>query len=672
MPIPPAARLLAPLWLGVLACSSAAVAQEPAVNRFSLEDLSLLSRLSMPALSPDGHWAALVVSQPDPQEDRLVDALVLIDTGTGAVRRIAEGRIKDPAFSPLGERLAWLAEDGSETPQLVVATLGGEAQAPVRVTNVSKEAPVQRFAWSPDGRTFGYLAREAPAAPIGEARFDRSFEISDSDYLGTSYLDRTAGPAPTRLWVVSAHGGVARELSATSDTIEEFAWGSDGKTLFFNRHPGTSIVAERFGTIGRLDIAGGGEAVVVAAPANVATEAQMRVSSNGALGYLTYRGQDPWLFNHNVAIVREGAVVNLTEPLDQDITSFGWLASGRALLASGFDHEHTALWEVPLEGPVRRVKLGAVELEDFTVAAASDSVAFVGSESNRPPELYIMRSADALPRRLTHFHDALGQKRWGKVEAIRWQGDGFEHTGVVTYPPDFRSDRRYPLLVHIHGGPHTSATLAFSGIDQVFAAAGWVVLKPNYRGSSGQGERYRTAVIGDATAGPGRDIFGGVRTLQARGFIDPERVAVTGYSYGGVLSSWMIGHYHDWCAAIPGGVVVDFTDYYDQSNTGIWIDSLLGSPHLPANRASYIEQSPVTYLAQANTPTLVLQNVGDPNAGVTQAYALFHALRDRGVKSRLVLFGVDGHGLDEHPLLDRKSVALTLSWMEQNCTKRYP
>jgi dipeptidyl aminopeptidase/acylaminoacyl peptidase len=237
---------------------------------------------------------------------------------------------------------------------------------------------------------------------------------------------------------------------------------------------------------------------------------------------------------------------------------------------------------------------------------------------------------------------------------------------VLTYPPGFTPDHKYPLLVSIHGGPEYSAQLAFNVESQFYAANGWIVFEPNYRGSNDQGDKYEAAVVGDATAGPGRDIRAGLDAVRALPGVDAARIAVTGYSYGGVMTSWLIGHHQDWCAAIPGGVVVDFAQYYDQSETGIWIKTLLGSPHLPQNREKYIEQSPITYLNHAKTPTLIIQNAGDPNATVGQAYALHHALKDNGFKTRLMVADLDGHSSPD-PFHEKQVFRITVDWMNENC-----
>src|SRR5207248_1077722 len=141
--------------------------------------------------------------------------------------------------------------------------------------------------------------------------------------------------------------------------------------------------------------------------------------------------------------------------------------------------------------------------------------------------------------------------------------DGMSADGVVTYPPGFDPARRYPLVLYVHGGPTASSTEGFSSLVQLLAAHGWIVLQPNYRGSDNLGDKYQHAIANDAGEGPGRDVMGGVDALVARGVVDPARVAVTGWSYGGFMTAWLIGRYPDrWRVAVAGAAPVDLTDMY--------------------------------------------------------------------------------------------------------------
>jgi dipeptidyl aminopeptidase/acylaminoacyl peptidase len=607
---------------------------------------------------------AVVVSRPDPVENRVNTTVLILGAKTGSLQvEIVAGEASDPAWSPRGDQLAWLAPDANKIPQIYTLSIDHDGEVPAAVTNAA--GGVRAFAWSPNGESLAYLAEATPSVPAGDARFDRTFEVSDSDYLGTPYLARTRGETPAALWVISLRGDKARMFPTRGGGIAELAWRPDSKSVVINTHPGTSEVSERFGAISVIEIGEGQETVLVPSPANVAMEAPLLVSSQGVLAYQHYQGQDPWLHGNNVAVVTEGVSHDITANLDRDITSFAWL-TGNRLIVEAPDHLRTALWSVALSGTSERVDLGLVNPVSAVAANGNGALAFIGSEPESPPELYVMASPTAKPVRLTHINASITHTHLGKAERVSWKDDGYEHDGVLTYPSDFQSGKKYPLLVDIHGGPHTSSQLTFNGEPQYYAANGWLVFEPNYRGSDGQGDRYQTAVIGDATAGPGRDIMAGVAAVEARGIVDDRRIAVTGWSYGGVMTSWLIGHHHDWCAAIPGVLVIDFADYYDQSETGIWIGSLLGSPHLAENRHKYLEQSPLSYLDQVTTPTLIMQNVGDPNAPVGQAYTLYHALKDRGVKTRFVVFGIDGHGPGD-PFHAREAFKRTLGWMQENC-----
>ncbi len=657
------------LWLSasVLLGGAAFAARAPAEKSFfTLADLGSLVRLSRPALSPDGKTAALIVSRPDPAENRVASSLVLIDTKTGAMRTIADGEISNPTWSTRGGLLAWLALDADKTKQIVMISLDREGNAPMQITKAAAGAGVRAFAWSQNEESFAYLAADTPVAPVGDERFDRTFEVSDSDYLGTAYLARTRGEKPARLWLISAQGGTARVLTPDSGYIQDLAWQPDGKAVVFNSNPGASVLAARFGSVRIMDIQQGTETPLIAKEARVSGESHIDFSARGVLAYQTYRGQDPWLYGNNVAVVEGGKLRDVTAALDRDIVAFEWLADGSALLVSAPDHVQKGLWIVPLAGAPSRLALGSVNPDSGETSNRAGKVAFIGSEPQLPPELYVMSSVRSKPVRLTNFNAPILQRRLGTTKTITWRSDGFEHDGLILYPPDFHSDRKYPLLVNIHGGPHYSSQLSFDGENQYYAANGWIVFLPNYRGGDGQGEKYQTAVIGDATAGPGRDLLAGIAAVKAEGAVDDTRVALTGWSYGGVMTSWMISQYHDWCAAVPGALVIDFAGYYDQSDTGIWIGSLLGSPHLPQNRKKYLEQSPATYLDQATTPTLIMQNVGDDNAPVAQAYGLYHALKDRGIKSKFVIFGIDGHGPGD-PFHERAAVIRTLAWINENC-----
>jgi len=192
----------------------------------------------------------------------------------------------------------------------------------------------------------------------------------------------------------------------------------------------------------------------------------------------------------------------------------------------------------PLGGTPRRLDWGSVDVGDPHVNG-SGAIVFIGREPNRPGELYYLASVDDKPRRLTDYNRELAQQvESGRTETITWQGpDGFTQNGVVVYPPGYVAGRKYPLVLSIHGGPMGTSAEGWSGAHQLFAAQGWIVFSPNYRGSDNMGDKFQSAVVNDAGDGPGRDVMSGVAALKARGVVDESRMAVSGWSYGGYMTA---------------------------------------------------------------------------------------------------------------------------------------
>jgi dipeptidyl aminopeptidase/acylaminoacyl peptidase len=218
---------------------------------------------------------------------------------------------------------------------------------------------------------------------------------------------------------------------------------------------------------------------------------------------------------------------------------------------------------------------------------------------------------------------------------------------VVTYPPDFDPKRRYPLVLMIHGGPWFSSRAAFVERIQLLAAQGWIVFQPNYRGSDNFGNAAYAAIYRDHGAGPGRDVMAGLETLKARGVVDTARIGVSGWSYGGYMTAWLIGHYPGWKAALAGAAVLDLTDNYALNDLDLTERAYGPSLTLPADRALLAEQSPATYVDAITTPLLLMAATGDTRVPVTQSYRLFRALKERGRDVQLLLYPVSDHVPDD-------------------------
>jgi dipeptidyl aminopeptidase/acylaminoacyl peptidase len=248
---------------------------------------------------------------------------------------------------------------------------------------------------------------------------------------------------------------------------------------------------------------------------------------------------------------------------------------------------------------------------------------------------------------------------------ITYTFEKFEQNGVLMFPPDFDPSKKYPLVLIIHGGPRAASMLTFSAASQLMAAKGWLVFQPNYRGSDNLGRAFQAAIQGDAGAGPGRDVMAGIDAIKQRGIVDESKMAVSGWSYGGYMTTWMLGNYPNvWKAGVAGAAVTDRLDQQSFSD-GAGGRGGANSPWLnPESMARELAQSPITYAGKIKAPTLILANTGDYRVPITQSYKLFHALRAAGVTSRFVAYPINAHNASD-PVRQRDVQERWIGWIER-------
>ena len=645
---------------------------------FALDDLSRVVRLADPQITPDGRLIAVVVSRANLADDRWDPELAIVDTASGGMRQVTFDRrgVGYPRWSPNGDRLAFIATvdtDKDAHPQIFVMSMsGGEAQ---RMTNTPEG--VQQFAWSPDGSTIAFATADERAKRNGAEKFNDSFELGNDDVFTTE------AATPTHVWLVPGAGGTPRRLTSGSWSMpvsfppgspsSPLSWSPDGKTIAIAKvssphsgdSPESAVVLVDTATGNIRPLTGGTK-----------FEGYPTFSPDGAqVAYWYSRDGDPNNVNDiHVAPAAGGAGRNLTRPIDRNLFRSIWMPDGKALLVGGNDGTRVSLWVQPIEGSARRLDTGGASIASaFWVDAnvgKDGAIAFVASDPHRPAELYYMTSAASPPKRLTDLNHEIAGIELGRVETIEWQSDGFTHNGVLTYPPNFVAGRKYPLVLVIHGGPAAASLESFSAQAQLMAAHGWVIFQPNYRGSDHMGNRYQRAIVNDAGDGPGRDVMAGVAAVKKRGFVDDTRVAVSGWSYGGYMTTWLIGHYSGWRAAMSGAPVTDWVDMYDLSDGNLWVAYLFdGSPWTGSLVDAYRAQSPITYASKIRTPTLVMSNTRDFRVPPTQAYKLYHALKDNGVETKFVAYPIPGHNAAD-PVRQRDVQRRWIEWIDQHFAGR--
>lgn len=646
------------LFLAVLFTFGSVVPSLAQEGPLELADLGRLVRLSHPAISPDGQSVALISVRTNYEENREDRSLDLVDLATGKRRDLTPERpgVNDPHWSPSGDRLAFLdsAEDGP--PHLYVLPMaGGEAR---QIT--SGDESVRFYEWSPDGRSIVYGRTDEAEEKEGEERHNRSFEVGDNSYLTQSE------PRPTHLWRIGADGGEPERLTEGPDSVDEFAWAPDGQSLALRVRPAPHTGADIRATIQLLELESQERRVLTPTYGH-----GLAFSPDGRfLAFTAPReGEVPGHEPDDVFVVpREGGEPrNVTTGLDRDIRFAAWLPDGSGLFVKGPDVTRIRVWHQPLNGAAKPLELGEVNPTTDLFLSDDGRASFIGKERHRPHELYVMDGPEGSPQRITDLNGAIASRQQGRTETITWPGpDGFELSGVLTYPPDYEAGRQYPLVLAIHGGPMLTSLEAFNPVSQIMAARGWLVFEPNYRGSNNQGMEFQRAVVNDAGDGPARDVMSGVELLKERGMVDEARIAVSGWSYGGFMTVWLTAHYDRWAAAVAGAAVTDWFDQYSSSDINtVFGFGLGGSPWLKDNAANYLRQSPIAHAHQVRTPTLILATTGDERVTVSQSYKLYHALKDNDVEVRFIAYPVGGH-FPNDPVHIRDLFRRWIDWIEEH------
>jgi dipeptidyl aminopeptidase/acylaminoacyl peptidase len=647
------------------------VAVASAAERFGLEDFDQIVRLSEPQMAPDGTSVVVIVSRANLEENRYDPELVLIDVATGNQKVLTRRRVSRPRWSPSGSTLAFLSEVDEKTQIFVLPMDGGEA------TQITKaRMDVRSYAWRPDGEAFAYLMEEEPEKREGVERHNRSFE-ADVNYL----LKET--PRPHHLWLVPAGGGDATRLTSgewsvaagliTSNAAAP-SWSPDGKSIAFAQQPGPGPRYIYDVRICLLDVATGS-----VRPLNDLKQRMSGATFSPDGKHVAYAyprdGDSRFVSEVFVAPAAGGDGRSLTRDLDRNFRTFLWMPDSGSLIIRANDGTTAGLWIQPLEGAARRIDMGSAVPSSSLTVSHSGQIALLASEPNHPTELYTQTAPGSELERLTDFNAPIAALDLGKRESMGWSGaDDFDMDGVLTYPPDYQPGRPYPLVLYIHGGPRSASTMSFSDRAHWLASHGWVVFQPNYRGSDNLGTDYQAAIWNDAGAGPGRDVMSGVDLLIERGIADPARMAVSGWSYGGYMTTWLLGNYPErWRAGVAGAPVTDHIDQYVLSDLHSPVQTYYeGSPFTdPKLLQAYREQAPITYAPRIKAPTLVLCDTGDQRVPITESFILYHTLRDNGVKTKFIAYPVAGHSPSD-PVHRRDINRRWAAWLEEHLAAGTP
>ncbi|MGH8288197.1 MAG: prolyl oligopeptidase family serine peptidase [Steroidobacteraceae bacterium] len=640
--------LCLPAVVLALASLGASALAEP----IGLTDLRMLVRIASPRFSPDGKQIAFLTVRSDFVHDRYDATLRIMPTAGGEPRTLVSD-IRDldlPRWSPDGRTLAFIGTVGKRKAQIYTVPAAGGTP-----TELS-DAPngVQQYAWSPDGDTIAYVTPDESPLSAQDRRTHRDlFAIHDDDYL----VDKAA--VPSHIWLLTVKTGKAHRLTRGATSVLEAAppfggsvsapsWSADGRWIVYTRQADANDSDSDQTAAVAVNVESGEEH-----PLSVQRtyEYDPRFAPKGdAVAYLYLHGpgavSDVDLF---VGSPESGSPRDISGDLDRNLLpSFVWLPDGSGVVVMADDHIGSKLYVQPLHGEGHPLNLGTLDPLEVT-ASTRGALAVVADNATQPPELYLMRTAASAPERLTHFNGDFAAYTYPRSTEVQWRApDGQPNDGILSYPNGYRSGRRYPLVVYSHGGPEAASTEGFDTeeigpLRDLFAARGFLVFEPNYRGSDNLGNAHEHAIYRDPGVGPDSDVISGVRMLERKGIVDTSRIAAVGHSYGGYMTAWLISHQHFWRCAVVADGAVDWTEEYELSGAGnlAWTrDSLGGSPWDKQSAALYRTGSPITYAGDITTPTLILSGTDDFTVPITESFALYHALSSRGIPVKFI--GIPG------------------------------
>lgn len=629
------------------------------IERFTLEHVGKYVGLSNPRISPDGSSIVLCISRVNYDENRFDMELVQVDVASGSRKVLTRRNVSQIRWSPSGKKLAFLAKVDDKSQIFVMPIDGGEA---MQVSHAPMG--VDSYSWRPDGEAFAYIMKDEPEEVEGPERHNKAFEAD------VNYLLREA-PRSHHLWLLILEGGEAKRLTSGEWSVafnSDYAWSPDGKEIVFGWQPkpgpryrmdiSIRILHVETGSIRRLND-------INHRISNVA------YSPDGK--YISYHyphdGDSKYGDDIFIAPAEGGDGKIFTPDLDRNVMVSRWIPDSDSLLFWAFDSTVLALWLQSIDGSRKRLDVGKAIVGPGYTVSRKGQIALIALETSIPAELYYMETPESLPRRLTDFNTEIAALDLGEQTTIRWRGaDDFDMDGVLTFPPDYQPGKVYPLVLYIHGGPKNASYIGFSSRVQLLASHGWLVFQPNYRGSDNLGNEYTAAIWNDAGDGPGRDVMSGVELLIEKGIADPSRMAVSGWSYGGFMTTWLLGNYPDrWRAGVAGAPVTDHLDQYVLSDIHSEVATYFeGSPFSsPEILQAYREQAPITYAVNIKAPTLILHNTGDQRVPITESFRIYHTLRDKGVKTKFIVYPISGHETSD-PVHQRDVDRRFVAWIKEH------
>lgn len=670
------------------------------MRRITAEDLYQLELVSDAQISPDGRYVIFTVQRTEQEEEQKFTDLWLVQTTPNhPPRRLTYGNYSDhsPRWSPDGSQVAFLSNRQDETQfQIYVLpmAIGGEARP---LTDL--KGSLMGHEWSPDGTKLLFTFRKRDAEAIERESDPKKKKLGvvarhitrpRYKWDGVGYLPKEQ----PHLWVVDAKSGEATQLTDHDFYAEGGAvWSPDGSEIAFlsNRSERPDDRDIHLVDIYVISAEGGEFRKIETFPGS---KFNLSYSPDGkCLAFVGREGRMPWEINYLWLVPADGSTLptNLTEELDihlasdtltdtgdRPFTAPTWSHDGKHIYIHYSRHGDTGLAVIDAINGTFTSLLADGVVGNFSQDRGGTRLAYWYGAIDNLGDIWTVSLKDGqthgTPQQLTHFNAWLKEVDLGSVEEVWFNGiDGNKLQGWILKPPNFDPKKQYPSILEIHGGPLLQYGRAFMHEFYYLAAQGYVVYFTNPRGGHGYGVEHAKAIYANWGEKDYADVMKWADYVARLPYIDTARMGVTGGSYGGYMTTWIIGHTDRFKAAVAQRIVSNTVSFWGSSDIGYIFQNTWHSQGKPLweDFATYWKQSPIAYISDATTPTLVIHSENDLRCRIEQGEQLFMALQLLGVDSELVIFPDESHGLSRAGRTDRRISRLEhiARWFETYITE---
>jgi len=620
-----------------------------------LRDVFEINSVSSPKLSPHAQKVLYLAEETDWEENAYRNQVWLAEVKSGDRKQLTfdKSGAGSPAWSPDEKYISFTASrgDGEKNQVWIMPSNGGEAK-PVTASPTG----VRSYRWRPGSLAIAYT-------DVDEVENERGKR--EKEYGKFEFYEEELNP--NRLRIQKLEGGDPVTLVSRDDlNVGDFAWNPEGTALAFSASPLALLKSSIDSDVFIVDVASGKIRKLVGQPGPDANPVWSPDGEEIAFSTAGGKRDKAYFRNTKIAVIPSaGGDIRIVNPdFDEDSMLLGWFESG--IYFSALTGVGSQLYTCTGKGEIRQLtERQDREHSSFSFCVEGRNAAFTYSDSDNFTEVGFSNLDRYAPVRLTDSGRKLNSYGLSRKEMITWKSqDGTEINGVLATPPGFDPSRKYPLFVVIHGGPtgisrptRFSRSNRYYPIEQ-FCARGALVLMPNYRGSAGFGESFRSLNYRNLGVGDYADVISGVDFLIERGIVDPEKVCSMGWSQGGYISAFITTYSDRFRAVSVGAGISDWVDYYYRTDITPFCPQYLGATPWNDPRI-YAKTSPMTYIKQAQTPTLIQHGSDDARVPINNAYKLYRGLQDQGVPVRFVIYKGFGHGINK----PREQLAvLTHNW----------